>query len=129
MRILARSSDTIIIVVTERQLASFANILLLLNLLVYALGLYALIEAQRQSYLLLYISSYLLRLVWPSNSPKISTKYYRSYIAISMVRAFKILKLKVYGDNSNSNILTYRSITLKHFRLKVFIGQTFWLTK
>jgi hypothetical protein len=44
MRILVRLFDIIIIIVIKRQSASFANILLLLNLLVYTLGLYALIE-------------------------------------------------------------------------------------
>jgi len=46
-----------------------------------------------------------------------------------MARALITLRLKVYGDNNDSNVLTHGSITLKHFRLKVSTGKTFWLTK
>jgi hypothetical protein len=51
-------------------------------------------------------------------------KYYRSQIIIFIIRILKILGLKAYNNNNNSNILTYRSITLKHYKLKIFIGKT-----
>jgi hypothetical protein len=124
MRILIRLFSITIATVIKRQSALFASTLLPLNLLVYALGLYILIEAQRQSYLLLYISLYLLRPSWPNNGLIMSIKSYKSRIIISTVRALKILGLKVYGDNNNSNTLTHGSIILRHFKLKLFTGKT-----
>jgi hypothetical protein len=125
MRILARSFGTTVAVVIERQSALSASISLPLNLSVYVPGLYALTEAQRQSYLLLYTFPYSLRLVWLNSGLKMSIKRYRSHIAISTAKALKTLGLKAYGDNSDSNAPTHGSITSRHSRLKLSIGQTF----
>jgi hypothetical protein len=124
MRILIRLFSITMVAVIKRQLALFVSTLLPLNLSVYALSLYGLIEAQRQSYLLLYISLYLLRPTWPNNGLIISTKSYKSRLIISTVRALKILGLKVYGDNNDSNTLIHGSIILRHSKLKLFIGKT-----
>jgi hypothetical protein len=125
MPILARLFSITVTVIIERQSALFVSISLLLNLSVYALDLYALTEAQRQSYLLPCISLYLLRPVWPNNGPKISIKCYKSYIIIFTVRVLKTLGLNVYGGNNDSNALTHESIILKYFKLKLSTGQTF----
>jgi hypothetical protein len=115
--------------VIEQQLVLFASTLLPSNLSVYAPGLYAPTEAQRQSYLPLCISPYSLRPAWPNSGPRMSTQCYRSHNVISTARALIILRLKVYGDNNDSNALTHGSITSRHSRLKISTGKTFWLTK
>ena len=129
MPILVRLFSITVVVVIERQSALFVSILLPLNLLVYAPGLYALIEVLRQFYLLLYISRCLLRPAWPNNGPTMSTKYYNHHIVISTARALKISGLKVYSGNSDSNALIHRLITSRHSRPKISTGKIYSLIK
>ena len=58
-----------------------------------------------------------------------SIKCFKSHIIIFTARALKILRLKVYDDNNDSNTLIHGSIILRHYKLKVFIGKISWLTK
>jgi hypothetical protein len=125
MYILVRSFGITVATVIERQSALFPSTLLPLNLSVCTLGLYALTEVQRQSYLLLCISLYSLRPVWPNSGLIINIKYYRSRIIIFTARALTTLRLKVYSDNNDFNALIHGSIILRHLKFKVFIGKTF----